>query len=146
MDLTDKGLTDYLRKKTEVEKLLIKKRVKVDEKLIRTAREIGKELFNNVNLSLDEDGLVRELLAMMQEKREQIEKDYLSHYENKPYPGEERIRQGLEIFEEIEKYKNDHNLMLTKLKDYQDDLLDWHEDMQTIGNFFRNHNQFLIRV
>ena len=82
--------------------------------------------------------MVRELLAMMQEKREQIEKDYLSHYENKPYPGEERIRQGLEIFEEIEKYKNDHNLMLTKLKDYQDDLLDWHEDMQTIGNFFRN--------
>ncbi|MDD2215258.1 MAG: BREX system P-loop protein BrxC [Eubacteriales bacterium] len=138
LELTDKAIPGYLRKKTEVEKLLIKKRVNVDEKLIKTAREICKDLFNTVDLPSDEDGLIRQFLAKMQEKTQQIETDYLRHYEDKKYPGKDLIMQGVAIFKEIEQYRQNHLTLLSKLKDYQDELLDWDEDMKMIKGFFKN--------
>ena len=138
LETTAKAIPNYLRKKTEVEKLLIKKRVSLDETLLKTAREIGKDLFNAVNLPADEDGLIRELLARIAEKKKQIENDYLKYYESRKYPGEDLIRQGLTIFEELEKHQSDHTTLLNKLKEYQEDLLEWDENMKMIHNFFKN--------
>lgn len=138
LETTAKAIPGYLRKKTEVEKLLIKKRVSLDETLLKTAREIGKDLFNAVNLPSDEDGLIRELLARIAEKKKQIENDYLKYYESRKYPGEDLIRQGLTIFEELEKHQSDHTTLLNKLKEYQEDLLEWDENMKMIHNFFKN--------
>ncbi|MDD3272370.1 MAG: hypothetical protein PHR04_09790, partial [Syntrophomonadaceae bacterium] len=113
-------------------------RVNLDETLIKTAREIGKDLFNAVNLPSDEDRLIRELLARIAEKKKQIENDYLKYYESRKYPGEDLVRQGLTIFEELEKYQSDHTTLLNKLKEYQEDLWDWDENMKMIHNFFKN--------
>ena len=138
LELTDKAIADYLRKKTEVEKLVIKKRVRVDEGLLKIAREVCKKLFSVVDLPPDEDGLMREFLARMKEKKQQIETDYLKHYEGRKYPGKDLIMQGLTIFEELEQYKQDHSTLLSQLKEYQDVLLDWDEDMKMIQGFFKN--------
>ena len=138
LELTDKAIPDYLRKKTEVDKLLIKKRVRVDERLMKTVREVCKDLFNVVDLPPDEDGLIREFLVRMEKKKQQIKTDYLRHYEGKKYPGEDLIMQGLTIFEELEQYKQDHITLLSKLKEYQDELLDWDEDMKMVQGFFKN--------
>jgi len=138
LETNDKAIPAYLRKKTEVEKLLIKKRVSIDEKLVKTAREVGKDIFNVLNLPLDEDGLIRELLSRIAEKTQHIERDYLRHYEGRQYPGKDLVMQGLNIFEELQQYKQDHTTLLNKLKEYQDDLLDWDENMKMIENFFKN--------
>ncbi len=143
LETSDKAIPAYLRKKTEVEKILIKKRVSLDEKLVKTAREIGKDLFNVVNLPSDEDGLMRELLAKITDKTGQIERDYLRHYEGRKYPGKDLVMQGLNIFQELQQYKQDHSILLSKLKEYQDDLLDWDENMKMIQNFFK-HQQVIF--
>jgi hypothetical protein len=44
----------------------------------------------------------------------------------------------LALFKEIEHCKNDHIVLLGKLKEYQDDLLEWDEDMRAVEGFFAN--------
>ncbi|HHV16015.1 MAG TPA: BREX system P-loop protein BrxC [Gelria sp.] len=142
LEVTDKAIPGYLRKKTEIEKLLIKKRVSLDEKLMKTVREICKELFNLVDLPSDEDGLIQELLTRIEEKIRQINEDYLKRYEVKKYPGKDLVMRGLTILQDLEQYKQDHETLLNKLKEYRDDLLDWDEDMKMIQGFF--NKQYLV--
>ncbi len=138
LEPADQNIPAYLRKKTEVEKLIIKKRISIDEKQLKVARELSKELFNEINLPVDEDGLINYLLDKFREKSLELHEKYLSQYKGKEYPGEALIEQGLSIFKEIEHCKNDHIILLGKLKEYQDDLLDWDEDMRLVEGFFAN--------
>lgn len=138
LESKDQNIPSYLRKKTEVEKLIIKKRVSIDEKQLKVARELSKELFNIINLPTDEDGLLGCLVDKFKEKSLELHEKYLSQYQGKKYPGKALIEQGLGLFKEIEQCKNDHIVLLGKLKEYQDQLLDWDEDMRAVEGFFAN--------
>lgn len=138
LESKDQNIPSYLRKKTEVEKLIIKKRVSIDEKQLKVARELSKELFNIINLPTDEDGLLGCLVDKFKEKSLELHEKYLSQYQGKKYPGKALIEQGLGLFKEIEQCKNDHIVLLGKLKEYRDQLLDWDEDMRAVEGFFAN--------
>jgi hypothetical protein len=138
LESKDQNIPSYLRKKTEVEKLIIKKRVSIDEKQLKVARELSKELFNIINLPTDEDGLLGCLVDKFKEKSLELHEKYLSQYQGKKYPGKTLIEQGLALFKEIEHCKNDHIVLLGKLKEYQDQLLEWDEDMRAVEGFFAN--------
>ncbi|WP_061215054.1 BREX system P-loop protein BrxC [Syntrophomonas wolfei] len=141
LESDDKSVVTYLRKKTEVDKLLLKKRVNVDPDLIKVARDLCKELFNLIDLPSDEDGLIKRLLEEIKARKLQVHEEYLSQYAGKKYPGKEVIDQGLIIFKEIEGCKQDHISLLNKLKEHEDDLLDWDEDMKRVEGFFKNQRQ-----
>ncbi len=138
LEPSDSEIPAYLRKKTEVEKLIIKKRLSIDAKDLKIARELIKELFNAIDLPADEDGLIKCLLAKIKERSLQIHEDYLSQYEGKKYPGKALIEEGLTIFKEIENYRQDHISLLDKLKEAEDKLLDWDEEMRQVEGFFAN--------
>jgi hypothetical protein len=140
IDTTDKNLIGYLRKKTEVDKLLILKRVEIDPGLLQTVRSLSKELFNVIDLPPDEDNLIKRFLEEMQKKSLQLKNDYLSQYKQAKYPGKNTIEQGLSLFKAIEQSKNDHLTLLAKLKECQEDLLDWDEDIKRVEGFF-NHQR-----
>ncbi|NLG19090.1 MAG: BREX system P-loop protein BrxC, partial [Fibrobacter sp.] len=138
LESTEKALVSYLRKKTEIENLVVKKRVGIDPQLIKVARDICKELFDTIDVPADEDGIVKKLLEKMQEKSLFIHEEYLSQYKGKNYPGKEIIEKGLSIFKELEKCKADNLTLLTKLKEEQKALLDWDEEMLSVQAFFKN--------
>ena len=138
LEPAEKALVSYLRKKTEVENLVVKKRVGIDPQLLKVAKDICKDLFDTIDVPADEDGIVKKLLEKMREKSLFIHEEYLSLYEGKNYPGKEIIEKGLGIFKDIEKCKADNLTLLTKLKEEKEALLDWDEEMLSLQAFFKN--------
>lgn len=138
---------EYLEPETDVNKLLsvfgkineadkgiIVKRVKVDERLLRNARQICKDIFNKTDLADDEDGLVKDIRDLIEKKIAEI-KGYKARYEGRKYPGMSLLDKGLEYFEQFDN-KLDNVSFFTKLTKLEDDLADWEEDIVYVESFF----------
>ncbi|AQQ52242.1 BREX system P-loop protein BrxC [Planococcus lenghuensis] len=126
----------------EADKGIILKRVKTDEKLIRTAKSICKEVFNTTALSEDEDGLIKDIQLLIEKQISDIN-SLKAQYQGKKYPGLSLLDKGLEYFGEFDN-RLDNVSFLTKLKDLEDDLLDWDEDIEKVQSFFRSNQKELF--
>lgn len=146
---------EYLEPETDVNKLMtvftktndadvaiITKRVKVDEALIRTARSICKEIFNKTDLPDDEDGLVSSIRELIEEQVQEINKLKIPYNQQK-YPGLSLLDKGLEYFNGFHKGL-DNVSYLTKLKELEEELMDWEEDIIYVKNFFSSNQQNLF--
>ena len=69
----DRHLPNYLRKKTEIDKTIVKKRNIVDPALIKKSREFLKEYFNTMDLPSDEDGLISYVLDSVTAERDKFQ-------------------------------------------------------------------------
>ena len=120
-------IVDALTKSTEVDRVIINKKVKVDEQLIRTVKNISLEVFGKINLPDDEDGLAKALRDKIVAKIDEL-KGYINRYGSKKYPGKSLFEKGANIFKEV--IENKDNLsFFTSLKDKEDELLDWIDDV-----------------
>ncbi|RIW32679.1 BREX system P-loop protein BrxC [Bacillus salacetis] len=129
-------IVTVLTKSTDADKAIIIKRIKVDEQLIQTAKRICRELFNKSDLADDEDGLVKDIRALIEKQIAEIIalKD---RYEGRKYPGMSLLDKGLEYFEVFNKGLDNASFFI-KLKEMEDDLLDWEEDIIYVKSFFEN--------
>jgi hypothetical protein len=123
-----------LTKTSEADKAIVLKRVKVDESLIRTAKSICKEVFNKTDLADDEDGLVKDIRTLIEQQVAEIN-GLKARYEGRKYPGMSLLDKGLEYFGEFHKGL-DNASFFSKLKEMEDDLLDWEEDIVYVKSFF----------
>ncbi|CEG27137.1 BREX system P-loop protein BrxC [Bacillus sp. B-jedd] len=130
---TNKLLTIFA-KTNEADKGIILKRVKVDERLIRNARTVCRDIFNTTDLADDEDGLVKDILGLIEKQIAEI-KAYKARYEGRKYPGMSLLDKGLEYFEQFDS-KLDNASFFTKLTELEDDLADWEEDIVYVKSFF----------
>lgn len=129
-------VVDALTKSTEVDKVIINKKVKVDEPLIRAVKNISLEVFGNINLPDDEDGLARAVRDKIITKIDEL-KEYINRYGSKKYPGKSLFEKGVNIFKEV--IENKDNLsFFTSLKEKEDELLDWVDDINYAVAFFDN--------
>lgn len=129
-------IVDALTKSTEVDRVIINKKVKVDEALIRSVKNVSLEVFGKINLPDDEDGLAKSVRDRSIIKTEEL-KGYINRYANKKYPGKSLFEKGVNIFKEI--IENKDNLsFFTALKDKEDELLDWIDDVSYAVAFFDN--------
>lgn len=127
-------LLTIFTKTTEADKAIVLKRVKVDEKLIRTAKGICKDVFNKTDLADDEDGLLKDIRMLIEQQVTEI-KAYKARYEGKKYPGMSLLNKGLEYFEQFHNGM-DNVSFFTKLTGLEDNLLDWEEDIVYVKSFF----------
>jgi len=127
-------LVTIFTKTQEADKAIVLKRVKVDEKLIKTAKRICKDVFNKTDLVDDEDGLLKEIRLLVEKQIEEI-KGYKARYEGRKYPGMTLLDKGLEYFEQFHSGL-DNVAYFNKLKELEDDLLDWEEDIVYVKSFF----------
>lgn len=129
-------VVDAITKSTEVDKVIINKKIKVDVVLIRTIKNICLDVFGKINLPDDEDGLAKEIREKINKKIEEINL-YINKYENKKYPGKSLFQKGLNIFKDI--LENKDNLsFFTTFKDKEEDLLNWVDDVAYAIAFFDN--------
>jgi len=132
-------LVTIFTKIAEAEKAIVLKRIKVDEALIRVAKRVCKDVFNTTDLSDDEDGLVRDIHSLVDKQTAEI-KALKSRYEGRPYPGMSLLNKGLEYFEQLGRGL-DNATFFTKLKETEDSLIDWEEDMVYVKSFFGTDQQ-----
>lgn len=118
----------------EADKAIVLKRVKVDEKLIKTAKNICKDVFNKTDLADDEDGLLKDIRLLVEKQIDEI-KGYKARYEGRKYPGMSLLDRGLEYFEQFQNGL-DNVSYFNKLKELEVDLLDWEEDIVYVKSFF----------
>ncbi|WP_137744598.1 BREX system P-loop protein BrxC [Robertmurraya siralis] len=135
---TNKLLTVF-GKTTEADKGIITKRVKVDEALLRTARRICKEVFNTTDLADDEDGLAKDIRSLIAKQIDEIN-SFKSRYEGRKYPGLSLLNKGLEYFGQFNNQLDNASFFL-KLKEMEDDLADWEEDIVYVKSFFESNQK-----
>ncbi|MEK4963496.1 BREX system P-loop protein BrxC [Weizmannia sp. FSL W8-1119] len=128
------ALVTIFAKPAEADLAIVIKRVKVDEKLIRIAKGICRDLFNKTDLPDDEDGLLKEIKMLIEQQIQEI-KNYKIHYEGKKYPGLSLLNKGLEYFGQFHNGLDNVSFFM-KLKELEDDLLDWEEDIVYVKSFF----------
>jgi hypothetical protein len=127
-------LMTIFTKTAEADSAIVLKRVKVDEKLIRTAKRICRDVFNKTDLADDEDGLLKDIKALIEKQITEIN-NYKARYEGRKYPGMSLLDKGLEYFGEFHNGL-DNVSFFTKLEELEDNLLDWEEDIQYVKSFF----------
>lgn len=140
LELQDKSTYTVLTKASEADKAVIVKRIVVDEKLLRKARSIAKEVFNKMHLPEDEDGLVKSIKRLIEEQIQEIEL-YKVKYNGKKYPGFSLLEKGIEYFTQFTN-RMDNVAFFNKLEELEDNLLDWEEDFDYVERFFNNQKEF----
>lgn len=124
---------------SEMDRVIVTKRVRVDQNLIKTAKKITKELWNKIDISDDEDGLAKDIKELISRQLMEI-KAYLNRYEGRKYPGKSLLEKGLEYFEDFETALDNASLF-AKLEKLEEDLLLWEEDMSYVRSFFQNQKE-----
>ena len=130
---TNKLITVF-GKSGESDKALLFRRMKVDGALIQTAKRVSREVFNTTDLADDEDGLVKDIRALISKQIDEIN-SYKVRYEGRKYPGMSLLDKGLEYFTQFNQ-KVDNATFFNKLTEHEEDLIDWEEDIVYVKSFF----------
>ena len=135
---TDKQLPDYLRKKSLVDKTIIKKRGIISGTLMKNARDLLKEYFDDYDVPSDEDGLMDYITKKFDAEKSQLQTLLDMEYSLKAYPDKKVVEYGKNLINELLTQKKDNTALLKKLVDKEDDFLDLKEDMTDVKSFFKN--------
>ncbi len=134
----DKRIPDYLRRRSEIDKALVSRRVAISDSLIKKSREFLKEYFNTMDLPSDEDGLISYVLNKFTEERDRLQALLDTHYSATAYPDKSIVANGVSLCNELLSQKKDNTALLNKMVSLEDDFLDLMEDMTDVSAFFKN--------
>lgn len=135
----DGNTVNALTKASDIDRVIVVKRVIVDEALLKVAKNICKQVFNKTDVADDEDGLIRDIRGLIEDQVKEINA-LKSRYEGRKYPGGSLLDKGLEYFGEFTKGL-DNVSFFTKLRDLEDNLLDWEEDVSYVKSFFASQKE-----
>ncbi len=128
------ALLSIFTKTANADIAIVLKRSIVDPALIQTAKRVCRDVFNKTDLPDDEDGLVKDIRTLID--KQIIEIDGLkNHYKGGKYPGMSLLDKGLEFFHQFDN-RLDNASFFTKLKEMEDNLADWEEDVAYVKSFF----------
>lgn len=134
----DKHLPDYLRRRTEIDKTIVSKRIVPSDKLMRDSRAFLKEYFNAMDVPADEDGLIAYILDHFTAQRDRMQNLLDQEYRAASYPEKEVVENGVKLCNDLLSQKKDNTALLTKMMELEDKFFDLNEDMSDILAFFKN--------
>lgn len=135
---SDKHIPDYLRRKTEIDKTLVTRKVAISDSLMKKSREFLKEFFNTMDLPSDEDGLISYVLDGFTAERAKLQGLLDNQYSAGAYPDKAIVENGVKLCDSLLSQKKDNTALLTKMISMEDELLDLCEDMASVLAFFKN--------
>lgn len=136
-------LVTVFGKTGEADKGILTKRVKVDEALLRRAKSICREIFPPMDLADDEDSLIQNIRNLIRQQVEEIRQYKANYATDKKYPGLSLLDKGLEYFGQFTQ-QLDNVSFLTKLKNMEEDLADWKDDVSLVKSFFSTNQKDLF--
>ena len=133
----DRRLVDYLRKKSEVDKAVVARRIAPSEDLMRKSISFLRDYLGAMDIPSDEDGLVRFVLNTFETKLAHYQ-GLLDQYNQNRYPEKEQVVNARDLAQDILSQRKDNVALLNRMVQKQDDLLDSSEDMEGVELFFKS--------
>lgn len=130
-------LADMLRKKSEVGKVQISKRIVVSEAKMKQAKAFLREYFDVMDVPDDEDGLVKFIVSKFEELQNHYQ-DILVRYNEHNYPNKRLVEDSIRLMGEVLSQAKDNSALIDKVLNKQNELLDNKDDMQAVESFFKN--------
>lgn len=133
----DRRLVDYLRKKSEVDKAVVARRIAPSEDLMRKSISFLRDYLGAMDIPSDEDGLVRFVLNTFETKLAHYQ-GLLEQYAQNRYPEKEQVTTARDLAQDILSQRKDNVALLNRMVQKQDNLLDSSEDMEGVELFFKS--------
>lgn len=133
----DRRLVDYLRKKSEVDKAVVARRIAPSEDLMRKSISFLRDYLGAMDIPSDEDGLVCFVLNTFETKLAHYQ-GLLDQYDQNRYPEKEQVTTARDLAQDILSQRKDNVALLNRMVQKQDDLLDSSEDMEGVELFFKS--------
>jgi len=137
----DRRLVDYLRKKSEVDKASVTRRVAPSEELMRKSVVFLRDWLGQMGIPDDEDGLIRFVLDTIEPKQRHYQSLLEHEYTHDRYPEKEIVEAARDLMNDILSQSKDNVALLNRLIVKQDDLRDCTEDMEAVETFFNQKSQ-----
>jgi hypothetical protein len=136
----DKKLPDMLRKKSEVGKTIVSKRISIEAPKMKEVREFLREYFDVMDVPTDEDGLVQFITQRFGAQKQHYD-GLLDRYVGHKYPDLAIVQKAVSLVDDILSQQKDNVALIDRVVKLQDDLDDSKEAMQNIEGFFKNQVQ-----
>ena len=133
----ERRLVDYLRKRSEIDKAIVTRRIAPSEDLMRKSINFLRDYFGAMDIPSDEDGLIRFVLDTF-EGKEKHYNELLEAYQQVRYPEREVVENVRNLVVDVLSQRKDNVALLSRMVQKQDDLLDSMEDMEGVELFFKS--------
>ncbi|MBD7913943.1 BREX system P-loop protein BrxC [Clostridium sp. Sa3CUN1] len=130
---------EALTQTSNIDRVIVNKKVKVDERIVNQVKNISMELFKETSDSRNEDEIAKELRKSIERKLENIESN-LQLYTNKKYPGKSLFEKGRKLFNESKEFRENISLF-NWLINNELELLEWVQDVELPIDFFNNQRE-----
>lgn len=134
----DRKIVDCMRKRTEVERTIVRVKVSPPDELMKRARKLAIELFSTMDIKSDEENLCGQIAALLGDLKKKIDAILANYSGTVQYPGKQVADDGKRTMDHILLYVSDHTAFLNAFTEAEDDLLDWSEDFREVTFFFAN--------
>lgn len=134
----DPKLPDMLRKKSEVGKTSVSKRISVTAGKMKQAREMLREYFDVMDVPKDEDGLIAFIIDRFTKQKEHyVQLD--NRYEGgKKYPDRGLVQKAITLMDDVLSQKKDNVALIDRVIKKEEDLFDNKEHLVRVEGFFNN--------
>jgi len=130
-------LPDMLRKKSMRGKAMISIKQSPSVQKMKAAKDFLREYFGIMDVRDDEDGLIEQILTLLQEKRTHYE-ELNSRYTGHHYPDHGKVAEAIQLIDDVLSQQKDNIALVDRLVADSKGLLDSKEDMQRVEEFFNN--------
>ena len=133
----ERRLVDYLRKRSEIDKAIVTRRIAPSEDLMRKSINFLRDYLGAMDIPSDEDGLIRFVLDTF-EKKEKRYNELLEAYRQIRYSEREVVENARNLVSDVLSQRKDNVALLSRMVQKQDDLLNSIEDMEGVELFFKS--------
>lgn len=129
----------------ETDKAVVEQRVRASEKLLKGAAATISKFCGNAISSEDEDALVQRIISELTEAQDHCAELNRAYYvglaREFPYPGSKVVEDGAHAISQVLSQKSQPEALLHAVKDAEDDLLNYSEDIEEVDEFFNRQKR-----
>lgn len=133
---SDPKLPDMLRKKSEIGKTSISKRLVVSIQKIREVRDFLRDFFDEMDVPEDEDGLIAHIVEKFNGELDHYTK-LDARYEGHKYPDQGKVKQAIALIKDILSQQKDNTALIQRVIDREDTLYAMRDELQEVEEFFK---------
>ena len=111
----ERRLVDFLRKKTEIDKAIVARRIAPSEELIRKIVNFLRDYLGAMDIPSDEDGLIRFVLNTFETKQSHYQKLLDEFYSKERYPEKETVTAARDLMNDVLSQRKDNVALLKRM-------------------------------
>ena len=138
---TERRTVDCLRKRSEVDKTVVRRKKEPGDELKKKAKKLAAELFGVMDLKSDADSMCGQIQTLLDDFRRRNNEASSNYGGSIVFPGRNVIDKGKQTFDAIFSKKGDNEAFLEAFTRLDDELLDWSDDFKEVEFFFKNQAQ-----